>query len=320
MSVRKRNEYLEGDESDGEIDNGYNSDDNEESRGTIGGRASKKRRLESNSDEEFLAGEDDHAESRVDDIGDDTVHETGEDVELELELAKDDEPSINRGQTTTSINQSARKQAAAAQKAAQRTGVVYISRVPPFMKPSALRTLLSPHAPHGLGRLFLTPESPTAHTSRVKNGGNKKKSFTDGWVEFVSKKDAKVAVETLNGEIMGGKKGGWYHDDLWCLKYLKGFKWSHLTEQIASENAERAARLREEVRRSRKENRDFVHDVEVGKMVEGMERKREARGDGGGGAEKNERRRKEFKQKVAQKPRREDGLSEQAGRMQRMIF
>ena len=33
-------------------------------------------------------------------------------------------------------------------------------------------------------------------------------------------------------KFSGGKKSGFYHDDIWNIKYLSGFKWSHLTEQI----------------------------------------------------------------------------------------
>ena len=44
------------------------------------------------------------------------------------------------------------------------------------------------------------------------------------------------------------KKGGYYHDDLWNMKYLNGFKWSHLTEQIAAENAERLKSVENVVR------------------------------------------------------------------------
>lgn len=91
------------------------------------------------------------------------------------------------------------------------------------MKPQKLRSLLEPYGT--INRIFLSPEDPTAHSRRVKNGGNKKRSFTDGWVEFVKKKDAKAAVDLLRGQVIGGKKGSYYRDDLWSLSYLKGFKW-----------------------------------------------------------------------------------------------
>lgn len=153
-----------------------------------------------------------------------------------------------------------------------KTGVIYISRVPPFMKPHTLKSFLSPFGE--VGRIFLTPEDPQSHRARVRSGGNKKRSFTDGWVEFLRKRDAKVVAETLNTRIIGGKKGGFYHDDVWNIKYLKGFKWSHLTEQIANENAERAARLRQEIGQTTKENKRFIQNVERAKMLEGVKAKR----------------------------------------------
>jgi ESF2/ABP1 family protein len=222
----------------------------------------------------------------------DKEHGTEED-ELEAEDGEEDAdptaPSEKAGRT-------APKSVLRAEKAARKSGVVYISRVPPFMKPHTLKHFLEEHAPKGLGRIFLTPEDHTRYLQRKKSGGNKKKSFTDGWVEFVSKNDAKAAASILNGNIMGGKKGNYYHDDLWNMKYLKGFKWSHLTEQIAAENAEREARLREEIRRTRKENKAFVEDIERGKALEGMDNKRKSKGS----TVTTKRPEREFKQAKAQ--------------------
>lgn len=157
-----------------------------------------------------------------------------------------------------------------------KTGVVYISRIPPFMKPSTLKSHLTPFGP--VNRLFVTPEPPSSHRARVRAGGNKKRSFVDGWVEFIKKRHAKVCAEMLNTQIVGGRKGGWYHDDVWNVKYLRGFKWGHLTEQINNENAERAARLRQEIGQTTKENKLFVANVERGKMMENMRAKRERKG------------------------------------------
>ena len=78
---------------------------------------------------------------------------------------------------------------------------------------------------------------------------------------------------------IGGKKGNYYHDDVWNMKYLKGFKWHHLTEQIANENAERAARLRADISQTNRENKLFVRNVERAKMLENMDAKRKSKGD-----------------------------------------
>jgi ESF2/ABP1 family protein len=143
------------------------------------------------------------------------------------------------------------------------------------MKTSKLRSLLEPYG--AINRIFLTPEDPSSYARRVRNGGNKKRSFIDGWVEWEKRADAKMACELLNAKTIGGKKGTYYHDDVWNLLYLKGFKWHNLTEQIAAENAERASRMRAEISKTTKENKEFVQNVERAKMLEGMESKKAAK-------------------------------------------
>ncbi|KAK3116554.1 RNA-binding ATPase activator esf2 [Teratosphaeriaceae sp. CCFEE 6253] len=319
MSVRKRNEFLEGSD-DEDVGDGYGSDD-EEGRGGIGGSVSKRRKVENvdeSDDDSFHSFADDETHQEVTkSLATDAPAQQADRFELGSDFADEDAAPL----TAPAPPKPRPKAVAAAEKAARRSGVVYISRVPPFMKPSVLRHFLLPHAPSGLGRIFLTPEAHTSHLARVKRGGNKKKSFTDGWVEFTVKREAKFAAEGLNGEIMGGKKGGFYRDDLWNVKYLRGFKWANLTEQIANENAERNARMREELRRTKRENRAFAEDVERGKMVEGMERKREAkrvakRGDGADeedlGPVKSRRPGMEFKQKKA---RERSDLKDESGKV-----
>lgn len=292
MTSRKRNEFLDDGLSDEEEDAGYNSEEQEESRGA---RSIKRRRVDQDSDNDSQADFDDEDEEALDKTSaiapkpapaapkgrfelddqdaDDFIPEDDDEPDNDDEDENDMKP----------VKPLTQKQLLKSQKAAKKTGVIYISRIPPFMKPATLKHYLSPYG--DIGRVFLTPEDPVAQKQRVRNGGNKKKSFTDGWVEFSNKKDAKAAAETLNGNIIGGKKGNFYHDDMWNMKYLTGFKWSHLTEQIANENAERAARLRAEVARTRRENKSFVEDVERSKMLEGMRAKKAAQADraGGGG-------------------------------------
>ncbi|KAF2767581.1 hypothetical protein EJ03DRAFT_329054 [Teratosphaeria nubilosa] len=307
MSVRKRNEYLEGDESEEELGHGY--DPGEDGRAAIGGRASKRRKRQGDNEDVESDGESFHSLEEDQDSklkakeaktegapkGGAERLMLGNDFDEEVEHERSDKDVDDAKLPGQDVPKKIKtpKSVAAAEKAAKKSGVLYISRVPPFMKPQTLRHYLQPHAPkHGLGRIFLTPEDPTQRTSRLKQGGNKKKSYTDGWVEFVSKKEAKAAAEFLNGEIMGGKKGSFYYDDIWSVRYLKGFKWRDLTDQIANENAEREARMREEIRRTRKENKAFLEDVERGKMIAGMKRKGKGKVSGNMG--------RDFKQRKAQ--------------------
>lgn len=308
MSIRKRNEFLDLDESDNEASDGYQSDAVEESRGAIASRTAKRRKVDRSDDEDSDEELDEPAKAPTKkpapaDARFAKLQEFEEDDEVAPEQEDDEdraedalEEDLDQAASATAPGRNAPKSVLRAEKAARKSGVVYISRVPPFMKPHTLKHFLEEHAPKGLGRIFLTPEDHTRYLQRKKMGGNKKKSFTDGWVEFVSKNDAKAAASILNGNIMGGKKGNYYHDDLWNMKYLKGFKWSHLTEQIAAENAEREARLREEIRRTRKENKAFVDDIERGKALEGMENKRKAKGS----AVATQKPQREFKQAKAQ--------------------
>lgn len=36
----------------------------------------------------------------------------------------------------------------------------------------------------------------------------------------------------LNAQVIGGKKGDRWRDDIWTMKYLSGFKWEMLGEQV----------------------------------------------------------------------------------------
>ena len=103
-------------------------------------------------------------------------------------------------------------------------GVVYLSRVPPFMKPIKLRHLLAQYGT--ILRVYLAPEDDAAYARRVKAGGNKRLLFTEAWVEFADKYVARATAATLNNtpvaDSAGRKaKSNFYATDRWNIKYLK---------------------------------------------------------------------------------------------------
>lgn len=51
-------------------------------------------------------------------------------------------------------------------------------------------------------------------------------------MEFEDKRVAKRVASLLNNNIVGGKKASYYHDDIWNVKYLPKFRWTHLSEKI----------------------------------------------------------------------------------------
>ncbi|EFW99301.1 u3 snornp-associated protein esf2 [Grosmannia clavigera kw1407] len=291
MAADKRNVYLDVEDSDEDDNQSYDSEADELRKGND--RSSKRRKVQKDGDDdddddEPIGGRDDDAgeeDGLPNEAGPDSTRnkkrrrksvadegDADEDDEADkgsskkrkrLDSAGNDLPGVSKPLT--------KKNLVASEKAVQRSGVMYLSRVPPFMKPIKLRSLLSPYGT--INRIFLSPEDPLSHARRVRGGGNKKRSFVDGWVEFVRKRDAKRAVDLLNGHAIGGKKSSYYRDDLWNVVYLRGFKWHHLTEQITTENAERAGRMRAEIAQSTRENKEFVRNVERAKMLDGIEAK-----------------------------------------------
>ncbi|CAN3357474.1 pre-rRNA-processing protein Esf2p [Diutina catenulata] len=160
------------------------------------------------------------------------------------------------------------------QRRVRKSGVVHLTTVPPFMQPQKLRQIMSRFGK--VDRLFLQPEEEKSRRNRIKSGGNKRQSYVQGWVEFEKKRHAKRAVEVLNGNIIGGRKGDRYHDDILNLKYLSKFTWQDLQQQIATENEVRQAKLQLDISQERKLNKTFVENVERAKAMErAISRKRE---------------------------------------------
>ncbi|KAJ3811292.1 hypothetical protein F5876DRAFT_88412 [Lentinula aff. lateritia] len=169
-------------------------------------------------------------------------------------------------------------EALAAYKAAQeRAGVIYISRIPPGMRPSKVRHLMSSHGE--VGRVYLQQEDAKRAYLRRKYTSTKKPHFTEGWVEFKDKKVARSVAEMLNAQPIGGKKGTRWRDDVWTMKYLPRFKWNMLTDQVAHEAAIHTAKLRVELSQSRSEQRDYMRNVELARVLEKRSQRKKAQGE-----------------------------------------
>jgi ESF2/ABP1 family protein len=158
---------------------------------------------------------------------------------------------------------------------ATKPGVIYLSSLPPYLKPSALRNLLTQRGFSPVTRLFLAP------STKAKNHHSAKKSsrqlYSEGWIEFALKKTAKRCAETLNATTVGGRKGGFYHDDIWNMKYLRGVGWDDLMAQVREERREEEVRRTEERGQIARETKEFFEGVESGKMARGILNTREKR-------------------------------------------
>lgn len=296
MPTRKRNEWLEAEESEDD-ERGYDSE--EESRARMLPSAKRQKR-----DHESEGEEDDvEASDQAEDLDEDEDGDAFDDEDIPDDLPKTAElahlEKLAAG-LPTNLKLQTTKLGKPIPPKKDKSGVIYLSRVPPFMKPTVLRSLLTPYG--AVGKIFLTPEPAASRTQRLRGGGTRRKLFLDGWVEFLHKRDAKFVADNLNAQTMGGKKRGRWHDEVWNIKYLSGIKWNHLVETIQNENAERAARLRVEISRSKSENKAFLENLEKGKMIQGIESKKKEREERGGD---NEQVAAQGVEKKVKKPRRE---------------
>ena len=154
-------------------------------------------------------------------------------------------------------------------------GVIYMSRIPPFMKPNKARTLLEPYGE--ITRIYLAEEDASVRKKRKEGGGNSSRQFAEGWVEFADKKLAKRVAESLNNTPIGGRKGDFYRDDTWNLKYLKQFKWEYLTEKVAYERRVREQKVKASMMQAKRENAEFVELVEQNKAHKHIEERKKKR-------------------------------------------
>jgi len=166
---------------------------------------------------------------------------------------------------------------------ARAKGVVYMSRVPPKLRPAKLRQLLEPHGV--VLRIYLAPEDPAQRKRRRRTGGDSGKRFTEGWIEWADKREAKKAVQLLNGQPMGGRRRRESQfSDLWNLKYLSGFSWTDLSEEIAYEAAVREQKLNAELAQAGREKDFYVGKVNQKRSIDEMARRRQGKGKGAGEA------------------------------------
>ncbi len=169
----------------------------------------------------------------------------------------------------------------------RKRGVVYIARIPPRMGPAKMKSLLNEFGT--VTRIYLEEEDK-AHRKRrqkatgARNGGGKR--YTEGWVEYSDKKLAKRIALALNNTPISTHKRSVHFGDLWNVKYLSKFQWSHLTEKVAYERRVREQKLRIEMMKARKENQAYSSLVEAGKTMDKIQekrnKKRKAREEAGG--------------------------------------
>lgn len=262
MFARTANEYLDANESEDHSSNGgYEVLEDSRTAG-LRTRSRKKRKLSNDpTDEEHDVNEQSRTDESLKHIATN---------EQDIQQASFGNAAVHSSGIVEPARGTIFKRTSVTKKSSH-PGVIYLSRIPPFMRPTTVRSLLSAYGP--ISQLFLTPEAPSTYLARKHAKGNKKRSFIDGWIEFVHKRHAKACVDAINGKIVGGKKGGWYRDDVWNAKYLSGFKWADLMEGVRREEREREERVRVGVSRDKREREEFLRGIEGAKVEETRRKK-----------------------------------------------
>lgn len=119
-------------------------------------------------------------------------------------------------------------------------GVIYLSYIPTGVNVKILREIMGEFGE--VGKIYLEPE------------GASRKRYVEGWVEFKKKRVAKEAAKTLNGTTLQyGRKRSILNGQVWSIKYLHRFKWTHLTEQLRHDKAVKEQKRRFEMSQTKKD-------------------------------------------------------------------
>ncbi|XP_014092349.2 uncharacterized protein [Bactrocera oleae] len=156
-------------------------------------------------------------------------------------------------------------------KKKRKKGIIYISNIPKHMNVTRMREILGEYAQ--LGRLYLQPEKLPGGNDKKKKRKRLARHFTEGWVEFESKRAAKQIVEHLNNKQISTRKKSQFYDYMWSMKYLPRFKWVHLTERMNYEQAVHKQRLHTEVSQARKETTFFQNNLDKSEYLKKQSKK-----------------------------------------------
>lgn len=100
-----------------------------------------------------------------------------------------------------------------------------------------------------------------------------------GWEKIESRSKLSTTSERIQGASRSQRTysdtPSW-RDDIWTMRYLSGFKWEMLGEQVAYERQVHQSRMRAELQRSKTEQNAYLQNVELARVL----KKREERAAG----------------------------------------
>ncbi|XP_004529608.1 pre-rRNA-processing protein esf2 [Ceratitis capitata] len=156
-------------------------------------------------------------------------------------------------------------------KKKRKKGIIYVSNIPKHMNVTRIREILGEYGK--IGRVYLQPEKLPGNNDKKKKRKRLARHFTEGWVEFESKRAAKQIAALLNNKQISTRKKSQFYDYLWSMKYLPRFKWVHLTERMNYEQAVHKQRLQTEVSHARKETTFFQNNLDKSEFLKKKSKK-----------------------------------------------
>lgn len=116
--------------------------------------------------------------------------------------------------------------------------------------------------------------------NRKKKKRRLARHFTEGWIEFESKRAAKQVAALLNNTPIATRKSSKFYDILWCMKYLPRFKWVHLSERLTYEKAVHRQKLQSEISQARKEAAFFQENLDKSEKFRRQKKKQNKKNAG----------------------------------------
>ncbi|XP_034946537.1 activator of basal transcription 1-like [Chelonus insularis] len=147
-------------------------------------------------------------------------------------------------------------------KKKKKRGIIYLSKIPKDMNVTMIRETFSKFG--DVGRVYLQLAADKKNLKKKKPG----RDFTEGWVEFESKRVAKYVAATLNNSQVSTRKRSKNYDAIWNIKYLPRFKWVHLSERLAYEKAVHKQRLKTEIAQAKREINFYSYNIDRSKKLE----------------------------------------------------
>ena len=99
-------------------------------------------------------------------------------------------------------------------KSKNKTGVIYLPKIPPGRNYTRIREIFEKFAP--IGNIYLVPDKQA--NDKLQKKGKGYKNYKEGFVEFKRKKDAKNFANIFNGAAL--KNGSSADGFIWDIRYL----------------------------------------------------------------------------------------------------